>query len=525
MPSDRPSIDPISTSTSTTQQQQQNHSRPEIATKSLASRITPSLPSPPLSPLQIHTHGSHCNGKRLSLLSFPSAISQSLNPLPEDSTPSSTPIEKDNAHRFGDGYLSGEDEEPNPTAPMLPSQLRRRHESLRRQRSVSMQSHPSSFSHSSDSTSTANNHNQSVAHSSGARYDSTFNNSNDSQVAVSSHTKSIMKTTPDTSHRILPSQGNSSDIIPINYSNTTVVRTSLPGTSQPEMNTRDWVKMQCKIQALETEVSHVSRTNTLLNQELDKVTAHLSRLLNSEVNDQQADQNTVGAGPVESWRREYEFLVQQVDLMHRQLQLAQSEQHARARFGMEVVSTRSEDRSQMTQQLYSEVKDLTASLKMWQAAFQQADEKYRRKCDGERILKETLRDRESQLSTLVDKLSGCESEFRKSISNYDEMMRLSAKIEVLESQQHANTNLHKVNQGNVKTPMLAVAPSQNVSPPTTASVDGDEMPGSFPGELNKSQTRRRSNTLPSNMATPASVEHVSVSILSWATLLATYMLS
>ncbi|KAG0250168.1 hypothetical protein BGZ95_007287 [Linnemannia exigua] len=295
------------------------------------------------------------------------------------------------------------------------------------------------------------------------------------------------------------------------------------------MPTRDWVKMQCKIQALETEVSHVSRTNILLNQELDKVTAHLSRLLNSETDDDnqhgQERQIVGGAGPVESWRREYEFLVQQVDLMHRQLQLAQSEQHARARFGMEVVaSSRLENRSEMTQQLYSEVKDLTASLKMWQAAFQQADEKYRRKCDGERTLKETLRDRETQLTTLVDKLSGCESEFRKSISNYDEMMRLSAKIEVLESQQAANP----------KVSLLTLESSQDVSSSTSATAstavdnnsnsNDDEMPGSFPG-MNKGQTRRRSNTLPSNMASPASVEQVSVSILSWATLLASYMLS
>ncbi|KAG0376109.1 hypothetical protein BGX24_008279 [Mortierella sp. AD032] len=338
-----------------------------------------------------------------------------------------------------------------------------------------------------------------------------------------------MEVTPSSSQRILASQGYSSEIVPLSHSNNGgIVVSSTSTTNGSEMPTRDWVKMQCKIQALETEVSHVSRTNTLLNQELDKVTAHLSRLLNSETDDdnQQGHEGQIvrGAGPVESWRREYEFLVQQVDLMHRQLQLAQSEHHARARFGMEVVaSPRSENRSEMTQQLYSEVKDLTASLKMWQTAFQQADEKYRRKCDGERMLKETLRDRETQLTTLVDKLSGCESEFRKSITNYDEMMRLSAKIEVLESQQAANP----------KVSLLALEPSQDASSTSaTASTavdnnsntNDDEMPGSFPG-MNKGQTRRRSNTLPSNMASPASVEHVSVSILSWATLLATYMLS
>jgi hypothetical protein len=382
-----------------------------------------------------------------------------------------------------------------------------------------------------------------------------------------SHTKSIMESTPGSSLRMLASQGHCSDIVPMSHSNNGTVGMTV--TSGPEMPTRDWVKMQCKIQALETEVSHVSRTNSLLNQELDKVTAHLSRLLNSETDDeqQQGGQSVVaGTGPVGSWRREYEFLVQQVDLMHRQLQLAQSEQHARARFGgLEIVSARSEDRSEVTQQLYSEVKDLTASLKMWQTAFQQADEKYRRKCgtspfiqrcyccycvgltgllfssvpmetnlfpivysltlDGERVLKETLRDRETQLTTLVDKLSGCESEFRKSISNYDEMMRLSAKIEVLESQRHASeSTTPKVSLLALESSQDTISVSAATPATTTATIDDGEMPGSFP-EVNRGQTRRRSNTLPSNMASPAAVEQVSVSILSWATLLATYMLS
>ncbi|KAF9311125.1 hypothetical protein BGZ91_006897 [Linnemannia elongata] len=510
MPSDRPSIEPISTANSSPAAQ---HPRPEIATKSLPSRIVPGLPSPPLSPLQLHGHGSHGNGKRLSMLSFPS---QPLTPLPEDSTPTVIPIDKEAGQRFEGGYLSGEGEEVDSSVPMLPSQLRRRHESMRRQRSASMQLHSSSRA----GESTAVNYSR---HSM-ASIDSPINTH--SHKNKSSHTESAMELSPISSLRTLASQGYSSDIVPMSHSNNGIV--GISATSGPEMPTRDWVKMQCKIQALETEVSHVSRTNSLLNQELDKVTAHLSRLLNSETDDdqQQVGQiGTVGAGPVESWRREYEFLVQQVDLMHRQLQLAQSEQHARARFGMEVISARSEDRSEMTQQLYSEVKDLTASLKMWQTAFQQADEKYRRKCDGERVLKETLRDRETQLTTLVDKLSGCESEFRKSISNYDEMMRLSAKIEVLESQQASRSTISKVS-------MLALEPSQDTLssttaaalPSATATVDDGEMPGSFP-EVTRGQTRRRSNTLPSNMASPAAVEQVSVSILSWATLLATYMLS
>ncbi|KAF9903393.1 hypothetical protein EC991_003848 [Linnemannia zychae] len=511
MPAVRPTIEPISTLTTPATQQ---HPLPEIATKTLSSRIAPGLPSPPLSPLQFHNHGSnHGNVKRLSMLSYPSVTSQPLTPLAEDSVLTLKPIDKEASQRFEGGYLSGEGEEVDSSVPMLPSQLRRRHESLRRQRSASMQSRPSF----SSGDSTAVNYSR---HSMAVVESSAYNNK-------PSNTKHTMESTPSSDHRILASQGYSSEIVPLSHSNNgeTAVSSTLR-TSGPEAPTRDWVKMQCKIQALETEVSHVSRTNTLLNQELDKVTAHLSRLLSSETEDdgQQGQGGQIvggGAGPVESWRREYEFLVQQVDLMHRQLQLAQSEQHARARFGMEVVPlSRSEDRSEMTQQLYSEVRDLTASLKMWQTAFQQADEKYRRKCDGERVLKETLRDRETQLTTLVDKLSGCESEFRKSISNYDEMMRLSAKIEVLESQQKASP---KVSQ-------LALEPSQDISisaaTPTTAdnNNDNNEMPGSFP-EMHKSQTRRRSNTLPSNMASPATVEQVSVSILSWATLLATYMLS
>ncbi|KAG0316223.1 hypothetical protein BGZ97_007221 [Linnemannia gamsii] len=517
MPSDRPSIEPISTNNSSPAAQQ--HPRPEIATKSLPSRIVPGLPSPPLSPLQFHSHGSHGNVKRLSMLSFPSVSSQPLTPLPEDSTPTTTSFDnKEATQRFEGGYLSGEGEEVDSSVPMLPSQLRRRHENMRRQRSASMQARPSSRS----GESTAVNY---------GRHSMTtveFPNDNHYHTIINaSHTKSIMESTPGSSLRMLASQGHCSDIVPMSHSNNGTVGMTV--TSGPEMPTRDWVKMQCKIQALETEVSHVSRTNSLLNQELDKVTAHLSRLLNSETDDeqQQGGQSVVaGTGPVGSWRREYEFLVQQVDLMHRQLQLAQSEQHARARFGgLEIVSARSEDRSEVTQQLYSEVKDLTASLKMWQTAFQQADEKYRRKCDGERVLKETLRDRETQLTTLVDKLSGCESEFRKSISNYDEMMRLSAKIEVLESQRHASeSTTPKVSLLALESSQDTISVSAATPATTTATIDDGEMPGSFP-EVNRGQTRRRSNTLPSNMASPAAVEQVSVSILSWATLLATYMLS
>jgi flagellar biosynthesis chaperone FliJ len=310
------------------------------------------------------------------MLSFPSIASQPLTSLAEDSVLTLTSNDKEASQRFEGGYLSGEGEDIDTSVPMLPSQLRRRHESLRRQRSASMQSRPSPSL--ANSTAVSYNRHSMIT------VESTINNNKNSRP---SHTDFIMGSTLSSSPQIVASQGYSTEIVPLSQSNNGAVVSSTLVPGGPEMPTRDWVKMQCKIQALETEVSHVSRTNTLLNQELDKVTAHLSRLLNSETeNDIHQGQGGQiagggGAGPVESWRREYEFLVQQVDLMHRQLQLAQSEQHARARFGMEVVpASRSKDHSEMTQQLYSEVRDLTASLKMWQTAFQQADEKYRRKC-------------------------------------------------------------------------------------------------------------------------------------------------
>lgn len=133
-----------------------------------------------------------------------------------------------------------------------------------------------------------------------------------------------------------------------------------------DMPTRDWVKMQTKINTLEQEVLHASRTNLLLNQELDKVNGHLQRLMSESG---------------EGWRREYEFLVQQVDLMHRQLQMAYSEtrnggQHAEdtSRRGSTI------GQAEVTRELHAEAKELTASLRTWQAAFRNAEENYRRKC-------------------------------------------------------------------------------------------------------------------------------------------------
>ncbi|KAI1313864.1 hypothetical protein EDD11_002435 [Mortierella claussenii] len=270
-----------------------------------------------------------------------------------------------------------------------------------------------------------------------------------------------------------------------------------------EMPTRDWVKMQSKMEALELEVSHVKRTNMLLNQELDKVNAHLTRIT-AQGNDGDGD------GQGEGWRREYEFLVQQVDWMHRQLQ----EAHAATQMNM----VQPKQEAKVTRELCAEVKDLTASLRLWQSAFQQAEEKYRRKCDGERVLKQTLREREGQLSSLVEKLSGYESEFQKSILNYEELMRLSAELELLEGSSSNTTS--SVNSGRIisrtaSSAYLGQQPANEGDSLRRAVIEaGDGMPGTFP-------TTSKSSTLTGDIA----VDQLTVSILSWAALLATYMLS
>lgn len=288
----------------------------------------------------------------------------------------------------------------------------------------------------------------------------------------------------------------------------------------PEMPTRDWVKMQTRINTLEQEVSHASRTNLLLNQELDKVNGHLRRL-------------TSESG--EGWRREYEFLVQQVDLMHRQLQIAYSETRSSGQKGGGALSRRGSTigQAEVTRELHAEVKDLTASLRTWQAAFQQAEENYRRKCgkffnvlcsyvfaslqgcacfslfffsrffasfpklDGERELKQTLRERENQLSSLVEKLTGYESEFQKSITYYEELMRLSSELEALEGRDDG--------------PKALALEGGTCDSQPHASMDS-RMPGNFPD--------RSSEQHPVN-----NIDQLSVSILSWAALLATYILS
>ncbi|KAF8938948.1 hypothetical protein BGZ58_011092 [Dissophora ornata] len=301
---------------------------------------------------------------------------------------------------------------------------------------------------------------------------------------------------------------------------------------RPEMPTRDWVKMQSKMQALESEVSHVKRTNMLLNQELDKVNAHLSRLTSE-------DENGSGDGGV-GWRMEYEFLVQQVDWMHRQLHLAHAEN---ARIQAHAQGTRDvaklgfgapQYHTEMTRELCAEVKGLTASLRMWQSAFQQAEELYRRKCDGERVLKQTLREREAQLSSLVDKVTGYESEFQKSISDYEELMRLSAEMELPEGTNNSdNTNINANTSTNAETRSDNKTHSSLEDSPASSNLNNGVilekrggMPGTFPGL--QQQWRRGSVDGEIDTAAPPAtltVDQLSVSILSWAALLATYMLS
>ncbi|KAG0084162.1 hypothetical protein BGZ92_010145 [Podila epicladia] len=272
-----------------------------------------------------------------------------------------------------------------------------------------------------------------------------------------------------------------SNVVRRGYGGNNIARDSM---GLPEMPTRDWVKMQTRINTLEQEVSHASRTNLLLNQELDKVNGHLQRL-------------TSESG--EGWRREYEFLVQQVDLMHRQLQMAYSETRSSGQQGGGTLTRRDSTigRAEMTRELHAEVKDLTASLRTWQAAFQQAEENYRRKCDGERELKQTLRERENQLSSLVEKLTGYESEFQKSITYYEELMRLSSELEALEGKDEGLMAL------GLKSGTCDSQPHLNM---------GSRMPGNF-------------HDRSSEQHPVANIDQLSVSILSWAALLAAYILS
>ncbi|KAF9399967.1 hypothetical protein BGX21_005255 [Mortierella sp. AD011] len=177
------------------------------------------------------------------------------------------------------------------------------------------------------------------------------------------------------------------------------------------MSAEDWYQVQTHIGSLEKDISQASRMNKLLNQELDNVNNQIQRLTSQKY---------------EGSQNQYEFLVHQIDGLHRQLQLAHN-QISRGGFGGSDVgyykALRQGEQPDTTKQLQSEVKELAKSLKNWQIAFQQAEEKYKRKCEGERTLKQTLRKRETQLSSLIEKLNECE----KSIANHKELEELEEK--------------------------------------------------------------------------------------------------
>ncbi|KAG0024310.1 hypothetical protein BGZ81_007752 [Podila clonocystis] len=398
--------------------------------------------------------------------------------------------------------------------PILPSELRKRHEKLKRQKhdekrqQLQLKEQPSTTSDHNDrhslleSIQERGSHEppsskyrlaQSPIESKGPMeqdgHDSQnkmdYSDRQDTPHPVSYHSSGVVRAK---SYSMFESSSSGSmwnhperDVVRRGFGGNNIARNSM---GLPEMPTRDWVKMQARVNTLEQEVLHASRTNLLLNQELDKVNGHLRRL-------------TSESG--EGWRREYEFLVQQVDLMHRQLQMAYSETRSGGQQGGGNHSRRGSTigQAEITRELHAEVKELTASLRTWQSAFQQAEENYRRKCDGERELKQTLRERESQLSSLVEKLTGYESEFQKSITYYEELMRLSSELDALEGR----------GDGPIA---LALENGTSDSQPH-ANVD-KQMPGHFPDR-----------SLEQHPVT--NIDQLSVSILSWAALLATYILS
>ncbi|KAF9277109.1 hypothetical protein BGZ68_009523 [Mortierella alpina] len=313
-------------------------------------------------------------------------------------------------------------EDLDASVPILPSQLRRRHESMKllartvqKQQAASVHEPidhdvPSNALHPQDDEDSKNI--ASPAEGQPRNSNNTINSCLDDKDETDDSIESIERSQhSDTMIRTQPH----SMLYEASTSDTIATLTSLSAQTDlgfTEMPTRDWIQMQSKIQVLETEVSHVSRTNRLLNDELDKLTGILARLTAGDEEFKNLDdgQKQVEGGSSSSsqpgWRREYEFLVQQVDLMHRQLQAAQSElggrttPQGRAR-GEDTEVVRS---TEVTRQLHAEVKDLTASLKMWQSALQRTDSQYRRKCEDERALKQTLRERECELSSLMEKL-------------------------------------------------------------------------------------------------------------------------
>ncbi|KAF9960732.1 hypothetical protein BGZ72_006074 [Mortierella alpina] len=413
-------------------------------------------------------------------------------PTPLVTLSGSSPAQLTPTTSFENGQLL---EDLDTSVPILPSQLRRRHESMRllartaqKQQEASVhepiaQDVPSSALHPQDgddskSLVSAGGQSKHNNNSSNNNIDSCLNGEDEAEDTIESIGGSHH---PHTAIGTLPH----SMLFEATTSDTIATLASLSAQTDlgfVEIPTRDWIQMQSKMQSLETEVFHVSRTNRLLNEELDKLTGILARLTagGDELKNLDHEQKQVeGASSSRQpgWRREYEFLVQQVDLMHRQLQAAQSELggrtttqgRARAEDQMEVARS-----TAVTRQLHAEVKDLTASLKMWQSALQQTDNQYRRKCDDERALKQTLRERESELSSLVEKLE--------------------------QSKGHSDSSSH------ISRDMMSTGHSGR-------SESG--MPGTFPEPQSAEAVQTHATV----------ADQLAVSLVSWAALLVTSMMS
>ncbi|KAG0354377.1 hypothetical protein BG005_006537 [Podila minutissima] len=491
---ERPVIMPISTET------RSSHTSPSDA-YSVKRRLGAGLPSPPLSPQQDYGFAKRSSATLSSLPFITVSDADSDDNHNDSDTASLTLSVQDLAllpSNSPSSFTSAYEPEDTPTTPMLPSQLRRRHESLKLQ--SKQQQQPSSPPP------------QPFLFSTSKYYEDDYNSDDDNDPSFSHSQLNTpdLSLAPPTSSSLSPQPTHSlvraksysqfeTNRKAFGYSPISSYTSTSPSLSSyhtpstgamPEMSTRDWVKMQSRINELEMQISHVSRANQLLNQELDKVNGHLLRLTSDE--NGECD---------EGWRREYEFLVQQVDIMHRQLQMAQNPQYQyqllmqhqqqlqQQQQQQQLPAPESADRSEVSRQLHSEVKELTESLRSWQAAFQQAEEKYRRKCDGERALKQTLRERETQLSGLVSKLSSYESDFQRSIADY------TTQIDTLLAKNNNNSGSSK-----------AVDENEDKSKKESEDM---HMPGTFPSTTEHTDSN----------------DQFSVSILSWAALLATYMLS
>ncbi|KAF9365827.1 hypothetical protein BGX34_008038 [Mortierella sp. NVP85] len=491
-----------------------------------------------------------------------------------DSTESSTPSLNDTTMTSdappANSFMMGDESDQEAASSMLPSQLRKRHESLRlaarEQQQEQKISKPevkkadvSNYEEresSIDSTipfiqlsqAQASSESGDILIVESAMHDDSGHDDTE-LLAASYHSGALIRAK---SHSMFESSAVHGRNVPHTWGSTQSYASAMasPTADHVEMPTKDWIRMHSKIQELELEVSHVKRTNLLLNVELDKVNGHLARLTANGDDDD-----------AEGWRREYEFLVQQVDWMHRQLQLAQAnqqqqqqrQQHRQQQQPKQPKSPQQQEQQltyshmtdmsstgmvlrpqlevAMARELRAEVKDLTASLKLWRSAFQQAEEMYRHKCEGERELKKTLREREAQLSSLVGKLTGYESEVQKSIANYEEFLQLSA--EMLDGADNSNMDNRSdaVNDKVSSRPLSPLPLKRRSSPQQDASVhpgigvmaEKGEIPGTFPG------LRWRRNSIRGEVTTvdaaTLTVDQLSVAILSWLALLTTYMLS